>query len=36
MNTTYWTEWPNQDNAYNSAFWHQTFPITLWNLKPTQ
>ncbi|HNT74701.1 MAG TPA: ABC transporter substrate-binding protein [Anaerolineae bacterium] len=36
MNTTYWTEWPNQDNPYNSAFWHITFPITLWNLKPTQ
>jgi peptide/nickel transport system substrate-binding protein len=36
MNTTYWTGWPNQDNAYNSAFWHLTFPITLWNLEPTQ
>jgi peptide/nickel transport system substrate-binding protein len=36
MNTTYWTGWPNGDNAYNSAFWHLTFPITLWNLEPTQ
>jgi len=36
MNTTYWTGWPNQDNPYNSAFWHLTFPITLWNLEPTQ
>ena len=36
MNTTYWTQWPNGDNPYNSAFWHLTFPITLWNLEPTQ
>jgi len=36
LNTTYWTEWPNNDNPYNSAFWHLTFPLTLWNLKPTQ
>jgi peptide/nickel transport system substrate-binding protein len=36
MNTTYWTQWPNQDNPYNTAFWHLTFPITLWNLEPTQ
>jgi peptide/nickel transport system substrate-binding protein len=36
MSTTYWTGWPNQDNAYNSAYWHLTFPITLWNLEPTQ
>lgn len=35
-NTTYWTNWPNQDNPYNSAYWHLTFPITLWNLQPTQ
>jgi peptide/nickel transport system substrate-binding protein len=36
MNTTYWTQWPNQDNPYNTGFWHLTFPITLWNLEPTQ
>jgi peptide/nickel transport system substrate-binding protein len=35
MNTSYWTQWPNQDNAYNTAFWHLTFPITLWTLEPT-
>ncbi len=36
MNTTYWTNWPNADNWYNTAFWHLTFPITLWNIEPTQ
>jgi peptide/nickel transport system substrate-binding protein len=36
MNTTYWTGWPNSDNPYNTAYWHITFPITLWNLEPTQ
>ncbi|MBN2001984.1 MAG: hypothetical protein JXA21_01400 [Anaerolineae bacterium] len=36
MNTTYWTNWPNQDNPYNTAPWHTTFPITLWSLEPTQ
>lgn len=36
MNVTYWTNWPNQDNPYNSAYWHLTFPITLWNLEPVQ
>ncbi|GIV79131.1 MAG: hypothetical protein KatS3mg050_3525 [Litorilinea sp.] len=26
MNTTYWTNWPTQDNNYvNGAFWHQQF-----------
>jgi len=35
-NTTYWTNWPNQDNPYNTAFWHLTFPITLWNIQPTE
>ena len=34
-NTTYWTNWPNNDNAYNTSFWHQTFPLTLWTLEPT-
>jgi peptide/nickel transport system substrate-binding protein len=35
QNTTYWTNWPNNDNAYNTSFWHQTFPLTLWNIEPT-
>jgi len=33
MNTTYWDNWPTKDNPYNSALWHITMPITLWNLK---
>jgi peptide/nickel transport system substrate-binding protein len=37
MNTTYWTNWPTEDNPYiNGAPWHLTFPILLWNLEPTQ
>jgi len=36
MNTTYWTNWPNQDDAYNSAPWHQNFALTLMRLEPTQ
>jgi peptide/nickel transport system substrate-binding protein len=37
MNTTYWTNWPTQDNAYvNGAVWHLTFPLILQNLQPTQ
>ena len=36
VNTTYWTNWPSEDDLYNSALWHITMPITLWNLKPTQ
>jgi peptide/nickel transport system substrate-binding protein len=36
MNTTYWTNWPNQDDAYNTAPWHLTFVITLDRLDPTQ
>jgi peptide/nickel transport system substrate-binding protein len=35
QNTTYWTNWPNNDNAYNTSFWHLTFPITLWQIEPT-
>ena len=35
MNTTYWTNWPDEKNPYNSALWHITMPITLWNLKAT-
>jgi peptide/nickel transport system substrate-binding protein len=34
-NETYWTNWPNNDNAYNTSFWHLTFPITLWTIEPT-
>ena len=37
MNTTYWTNWPTEQNAYvNGAFWHLTYAIILWNLQPTQ
>lgn len=36
MNTTYWKNWPTQDNPYiNGASWHLTFPMVLWNLQPT-
>ena len=35
QNTTYWTSWPNNDDAYNTSFWHQTFPLTLMRLEPT-
>jgi peptide/nickel transport system substrate-binding protein len=35
QNTTYWTNWPNNDYAYNTSFWHQTFVLTLWNIEPT-
>ena len=35
QNTTYWTNWPNNDYAYNTSFWHLTLPITLWTLEPT-
>jgi peptide/nickel transport system substrate-binding protein len=29
MNTTYWTGWPNEEDAYNTAPWHYCFVITL-------
>ncbi|MCS6774494.1 MAG: ABC transporter substrate-binding protein [Thermoflexales bacterium] len=33
-NTTYWTNWPTQENRYlNGAFWHHTFPLLVLNLK---
>jgi peptide/nickel transport system substrate-binding protein len=36
-NTTYWTNWPTEENPYiNTAFWHLTFPLVLWNLEPVQ
>ena len=35
MNTTYWKNWPTEDNPYiNGASWHLTFPLVLWNLQP--
>jgi peptide/nickel transport system substrate-binding protein len=33
MNTRYWDNWPTRDNPYNTALWHITMDITLWNLK---
>jgi peptide/nickel transport system substrate-binding protein len=37
MNTTYWTNYPTQDNPYiNGAFWHLTFQLILNNLKAAQ
>ena len=37
MNTTYWSNWPTEDNPYvNGAFWHQTFPLMLHNMEPAQ
>lgn len=36
-NTTYWTNWPTQENPYlNGAFWHYTFPLLVLNLKAAQ
>jgi peptide/nickel transport system substrate-binding protein len=37
MNTTYWQNWPTEDNAYvNGAFWHLTFALVLKNLEAVQ
>lgn len=36
MNTTYWTGWPNKDDAYNTAPWHYCFVITLSRLNPAK
>ena len=37
MNTTYWNNWPTEDNNYvNGAFWHLTFALVLKNLKAVQ
>ncbi len=34
MNTTYWSNWPTEDNPYvNGAFWHLTFPLMLHQLE---
>lgn len=36
MNTTYWTNWPTEENPYvNGAFWHQTVNLVLMNLQPS-
>jgi peptide/nickel transport system substrate-binding protein len=29
MNTTYWTDWPSGEDAYNTAPWHLCFVLTL-------
>ncbi len=37
MNTTYWDNWPTEDNNYvNGAFWHLTFQLVLNNLRAVQ
>ncbi len=33
MNTTYWVGWPSEQDAYNTAPWHWTFPLTLVRLR---
>jgi peptide/nickel transport system substrate-binding protein len=34
MNTTYWTNWPTENNNYvNGAFWHQTVGLVLMGLE---
>jgi len=36
INTTYWTNWPNEKNPYmNSALWHLTCAIVMYGLKAT-
>jgi peptide/nickel transport system substrate-binding protein len=35
MNTTYWKNWPTEDNPYlNGAFWHLTFGYLLTKIEP--
>jgi peptide/nickel transport system substrate-binding protein len=37
MNTTYWENWPTEDNNYvNGAFWHLTFQLVLNNLRAVE
>jgi peptide/nickel transport system substrate-binding protein len=37
LNTTNWTNWPTDDNAYiNDASWHLTYNIVLWNAQPAK
>ncbi|MGC9522336.1 MAG: ABC transporter substrate-binding protein [Anaerolineae bacterium] len=33
LNTTYWTNWPTEDNPYNTALWHCTALLTMINLE---
>lgn len=36
LNTTYWSNWPTQENPYmNAALWHLTAPIVIYGLKAT-
>lgn len=36
-NTTYWTNWPSEENPYiNSAYWHRTSPLWIHSIKPAQ
>lgn len=36
-NTTYWTNWPTQENPYvNGAFWALTFPLIVMGLKAVE
>jgi peptide/nickel transport system substrate-binding protein len=36
MNTTYWTNWPTEDNPYvNGALWHLTWGYVLSKIEPT-
>ncbi|MEX1020635.1 MAG: ABC transporter substrate-binding protein [Litorilinea sp.] len=35
MNSTYWQNWPTEDNNYvNGAFWHQTVGLLIMGLEP--
>ncbi|HEU0164034.1 MAG TPA: ABC transporter substrate-binding protein, partial [Thermomicrobiales bacterium] len=37
MNSTYWTNLPNEDNPYiNSAFWHRCSPLWINTIKPAK
>jgi peptide/nickel transport system substrate-binding protein len=37
MNTTYWTNWPTEENPYvNGAFWHQTVGMVFRGLRAAQ
>ena len=33
-NTTYWTNWPNENNPYiNTCYWHRTSPLWIYSIK---
>ncbi|HLH73596.1 MAG TPA: ABC transporter substrate-binding protein, partial [Chloroflexota bacterium] len=37
VNTTYWTNWPNEKNPYiNTANWHRTSPLWINTIQPAQ